>query len=1105
MGHNTHRWLLVVVIVAAALLLAGCPPKKATPISEVDAPPTLVETLPTATPAPPPTPTPIPLSTLLDAAYATLAHSDFAGAIEQFEQVSASNPDYAPAIVGLSTAYAWQTGQELRALELAQQAVALTPDSAEAHVALSIAQRNMYNGAAALQAAQQAAKIDPDSAAVQAELARAYLVDRQYDAALSAAQRALELQDDLPDVYDALATYYWWTGDAARAEAALQQAAALQPDFVVWRVDLANLWASLGRFDQAQAALDEALAMAPDSIGTLLSQANLAMSRGDYAAAEATIDQLIALAPDAPQPFAARGRLFNTQGETDEARTYYRQALEKHENYPTAIEQIGWTYVDDGECDLAVRQFQTLMADRPRSPDGLVGMGYARLCDGDPVKALEYLRKAVKLDPNDASAYAGLATAYIEQERWDEARLAVIQALQAGIDDAPRHRLLGHAHDIQGESEMAKGEWQTALRLSPGAAQNNSAYADLAYEEMMDGRLQAAEELARTAVQLNPGNLFGRMVLGMTLVRAERSDEAIEILEALIEDEPEFTYAYLFLGLAYLQEEKFDDARQSLETFLKLYPYSYGGIASQIRRLVDNLKEGYYLNEAEAIAQLVERIDEDLERAATVEVAELPEVGRTLIITVTTDPEEEADDATTNLASAAAIGATYLPRIEPAVTGGIQTRLVDNDVLQVTMDVDRRTATEAAHGIIGVWEFMQQSVFTRVAPHAVQATVDEIKANVSATRELSPTAEVLYQVLTEEELRLRYESEIDDEERAGLADDQAMLMLLGVVDPNLDLAQLYIDLSAEQISGFYSLDERIFYLVDRGRTTTDDELTLVHEYTHALQDQHYDLNGLDDQAANSDERLAVRALVEGDAMLAMTLYADEYVSAFDMMQALSEAAGVESDVLNASPLFIRGHRMFAYEYGQEFVSALHDRGGWEAVNAAYAKPPRSTEQILHPERYRRGDDPIEVTLPDLAGALDGGWQEIDREVMGELALRLYLQEHVGPSLAELAAEGWGGDAYALLRDGQQGPYLVVMKTVWDNQKEAEQFWSIFQIAMGHRRDYSEVVTSLVGERDGVWWQSDAALTYGRQDGQTVWIVIGPNAETVEALLPATSD
>jgi tetratricopeptide (TPR) repeat protein len=1103
MGHITHRWLLVVVIVAAALLLAGCPPKKATPISEVDAPPTQVETLPTATPAPPPTPTPIPLSTLIDAAYATLARSDFAGAIEQFEQIAAENPDYAPAVAGLSTAYAWQVGQEPRALELAQQAVELAPDSAAAHVALSRAQRDMYNGPAALQAAEQAAEIDPDSAAVQAELAQAYLVNRQYDAALVAAERALELQEDLPAVYDALAAYYWWTGDAARAQAAITHGLRLQPDFLPLRVAQSRLWSAMGRMDEAEGQLVDALALAPDSVQVLIELGYQAIDRGDYEVAESYIDQAMALAPDAPQPYVARAWFFSAQQETDDARVHYRQALERRAGYPPAIELIGWTYINDGECDLAVRQFQTLMADQPRSPDGLVGMGFARLCDGDPVKALEYLRKAVKLDPYDVWAHDGLATAYSDQERWDEMRLAVIQALLVNLDDAGRHRLLGASQFDQDESEKARAEYHIAISLMPDAGQNSLVYANLAYLELMDGRLEAAEDLARTALRLNPGNSFGRLLLGMTLVRAGNSGEAIDVLEALVEAEPEFAYAHYFLGLAYQMEDRFDEARRSLETCLKLQPY--GSTTRQITTLADDLKEGFYLTEEEAVDRLVEAIDTSLEITATAQVIDLAELDSTLVITLTTAPDQDPEEAVMQMASAAALCANFVARIELAIAGGIQVRLVDGGELQYTVAADGRTAEDLYTGYDSTWEFVTKLVFTRIAPQAVQATVDEIKAQVSATRELSPTTEVQYHVLNEEELRLRYEDEIDDDERASLADNQAMLALLGVVDPELDLAQLFVDISAEQVSGFYSLEERIFYLVDRGGSTTTDQMTLAHEYTHALQDQHYDLNGLDQQAANSDEQLAIRALVEGDATLAMLLYADEHVNAFDMMQAMTEAAGVESDVLDNSPLFIRGHRLFAYEGGLEFVSALHDRGGWEAVDAAYAKPPRSTEQILHPERYRRGDDPIDVTLPDLAGALGGQWQEADREVMGELALRLFLQEHVGPSLAELAAEGWGGDGYVLLRQGQEGPYLVVMKTVWDDPKEADQFWTIFQIAMGHRRDYDEVVTSLVGERDGVWWQSDAAMTYGRQDGQTVWVVIGPDAQSIETLLPAMND
>lgn len=318
------------------------------------------------------------------------------------------------------------------------------------------------------------------------------------------------------------------------------------------------------------------------------------------------------------------------------------------------------------------------------------------------------------------------------------------------------------------------------------------------------------------------------------------------------------------------------------------------------------------------------------------------------------------------------------------------------------------------------------------------------------------------------------------------------------ISPTVDLEKLLLDLSAEQVSGFYSPKEQVFYLVERGETTASDQMTMAHEYVHALQDQNYDLDVLRERSANSDEQVAISALIEGDATLAMLQYGEEHVILYDRMQSISEAGGMEGETLDSSPAFIRENEIFPYVNGMDFVMTLYDRGGWDAVNDAYQKLPRSSEQILHPERYRRGDDPVEVELPDVAGSLSGDWQEVDRDVMGEIGLRLYLQEHVGPAVATLAAEGWGGDTYALLRNGDQEQYLLVLLTEWDDQEEADQFWALYRVAMSHRVDYTEEVAALVGDPESMLWRSDAATTYARQDGKRVLIIVGPDAETVEA-------
>lgn len=1079
----------IIILAALALLLAAC--------SERAAPtPTPTTIPPTATPIPPtPTPTPIPLSTWIDSGYDALARSDFAEAIDMFQRAATADPSYAPALVGLSTVQHWQIGDELQTLDLAEQAVELAPDSAEAQAALATARLDMYDVEGAVEAAERAAELDPSNGEVQATLAFAYLDAANYAEALEAAQKAVAAQPDSPAGYAVLGDYYWIIGDAARAQAAMQRAVDLQPEFAPRHVRYGKLLSAAGQYEQAGKAFDQALELVPDSTGALLAMAYVAMATGDIETAEACIDEVTALIPNAPQPYVAHGQLLRSQSAPDEARAQYRKALDRRENYPPALEGMGWTYLNEDECDLAVRQFQTLMAEQPQSSTGPVDMGIARMCDGDPIKALEYFRKAVRLDPYDEWAHIGLGDAFAAQERWDEALLAYAQALEVGISDWHVHKELGSMLMNQDETAMARSEFELALRLNPSGVENSSAHTTLSYLDSVDGRMDDAETHARTALDLDPKDSRAQLVLGMVLVEQDRTAAAVEILEPLEEEEPENSYAHLLLGLAYKGEGRLNDARKELETYVALDPY---GGDDRMSAMIEALNEGYYLSEAEGLDAVSDYLLEEFEQVGSAGVLETNGISRTLVITLTAAGDQEPFDVYLDMAKATIAGAAYLDRIEPAVGGGVLVRLTQNGEVQYSMSLDHSTAVQYYDGMLAISDLVQAWEFNRLAANATVATIDQVKANVSQTRELSATVEVPYLVIGVDELRDRYQHALDDEDRADMHVEEAVLKLLGAIEPGADLETLYDDLHEEQVSGFYSPSEKSFYLVERGESSTGDQLTIVHEYVHALQDQHFDLQALQDNAANSDQALAIRALAEGDATLAMLLYADEFVPVYDMMEAVAEIGGVEETTLDASPAFIRESELFPYIAGLEFISTLHDRGEWPAVDAAYEKLPESTEQILHPERYRQGDSPVDVTLPDLAGALERDWQEVDRDVMGELGLRLFLEEHAGPAMARLAAEGWGGDSYVVLHNSKDGSYLLAMVTEWDDQEEADQFQMLLRCAMDHRTGSSEIVADLIGEPEDYRWQAADTTLYARQDGDRVLIVIGPDDQSVDA-------
>ena len=183
-----------------------------------------------------------------------------------------------------------------------------------------------------------------------------------------------------------------------------------------------------------------------------------------------------------------------------------------------------------------------------------------------------------------------------------------------------------------------------------------------------------------------------------------------------------------------------------------------------------------------------------------------------------------------------------------------------------------------------------------------------------------------------------------------------------MIEGDVDLIKSTRDLGATGTIGYYDQEKQELFV--RGTDLDDVEVrvTLVHELTHALQDQHFDLTGLDRRVESSGEDFALTALVEGDA----TSVEDDYL--FSLSDAEQDAYYEEApdDPLDPAPaasddippvldLFFGG----PYIYGSRYREVLRDAGGVKRVNRAFAKPPTSEEQII---------DPVAATAAQAAAA-----------------------------------------------------------------------------------------------------------------------------------------
>jgi hypothetical protein len=181
--------------------------------------------------------------------------------------------------------------------------------------------------------------------------------------------------------------------------------------------------------------------------------------------------------------------------------------------------------------------------------------------------------------------------------------------------------------------------------------------------------------------------------------------------------------------------------------------------------------------------------------------------------------------------------------------------------------------------------------------------------------------------------------------------------------------------------------------------------------------------------------------------------------------------------------------LFPYQQGANFVASLQKEGGWPAVDKAYAQPPVSTEQILHPSKYQAGEKPQDVPLPDLVSGLGADWTEVDDDVLGELEIMAYLSQYAGADVASRAAEGWGGDHYAVLRQ-KDGGYAVAILTKWDSPKDATEFFDAYPVYMkGAGR------TTLVQDQPPrrLWISAKRGVVESIHDDEVLLVIAGDEA------------
>jgi hypothetical protein len=254
---------------------------------------------------------------------------------------------------------------------------------------------------------------------------------------------------------------------------------------------------------------------------------------------------------------------------------------------------------------------------------------------------------------------------------------------------------------------------------------------------------------------------------------------------------------------------------------------------------------------------------------------------------------------------------------------------------------------------------------------------------------------------------------------------------IGAIPAGSSIHDAVEEFTEQQVVGFYVPESG--KLVFSGTASLDPiaYVTLAHELTHAIDDQHFDLDRLErlDDECRDEASAAALAVVEGSAQLYSIRAAQQNLTPEELLS----VAEVDVPSLGDVPPFIVRLELWPYTAGLGFVSVVSASG---KLADALEEFPLSTEQIIHPERWPN-DAPQALDVMDLGPRLGEGFEDLDVQEVGEEWLQILLQLRLDTEEAVEAAAGWDGGLYRAWSDGET--VAVLMETAWDRPEDASRF------------------------------------------------------------------
>jgi hypothetical protein len=367
----------------------------------------------------------------------------------------------------------------------------------------------------------------------------------------------------------------------------------------------------------------------------------------------------------------------------------------------------------------------------------------------------------------------------------------------------------------------------------------------------------------------------------------------------------------------------------------------------------------------------------------------------------------------------------------------------------------------------------------------------------------------------------------EDKDAKRMQSEEIVLKKFGLLDRDFQLQPFLVSLLKEQIAGYYDNKTKTVNLLD-WVSPEDQKPVLAHELTHALQDQHTDLDkwepdppeGISKNVTEDNERLAIDerdtardAVLEGQAMAVYVDYSlkptgKSLLTSPDVMRTPKDDLDTSgsSPIMDRAPLLLQQSLLFPYRDGLGFEQRLlKDKGAQYAFAGVLDRPPSTSYEIMNPTAYERKVTAPLLQMPDVHALLDHDYEPYDIGVMGELDVRILTELFGGPDMAAVLTPQWKGGLYYAVQSrkavtpAQQAStasVALLYLSAWRSEGAAREFAKLY--ARELNKKYSGVV------RDSSAETSSDEQVYNGSEGPILIVRQGKQVFVSESFEPATA-